>query len=277
MTVASVLPVAIITGAASGLGADLARRLQATHQLVLIDRDGAGLAAFAAPALGPAAHCYTCDLADAAAIDQLLVQLRARYPQVAVLINNAGITQRSLSYQTQPAVMEQVMAVDYFAPVRLTQGLTEPLQAAAGQVVVIGSMAAWMPVLGRAGYCAAKAALAQYFETYRAEVAGLGIRLLQVYPSFLATAIEQNALGADGQPARHARSTVGQTRSSDWMAQRIIKAMQRNQQRLFADNFSYFASLLYRLAPRLYLRLMARRFAGELRQAKGHISNNSPE
>lgn len=259
MKPAEVLPVAIITGAASGLGAELARQLQSSHQLVLIDRDSAGLAQF-----GPAADCFGCDLADPVAVKQLLQQLRARYPQVAVLINNAGITQRSLSYQTQPEVMEQVMAVDYFAPVRLTQGLTVPLQAAAGQVVVIGSMAAWMPMLGRAGYCAAKAALAQYFETYRAEVAGLGIRVLQVYPSFLATAIEPNALGADGQRARHARSTVGRIRSSEWMARRIIKAMQRNRQRLFADNFSVFASLLYRLAPRLYLRLMTRRFATEL-------------
>jgi len=260
MSRCSGLPVAIITGAAAGLGAELARQLQATHQLVLIDRDAAGLADF-----GPAAHCFGCDLADSTAIDQLLLQLRAQYPQLAVLINNAGITQRSLSYKTNPAVMEQVMAVDYFAPMRLTQGLTAQLQAATGQVVVIGSMAGWMPVLGRAGYGAAKAALSQYFETYRAEVAGLGIRVLQVYPSFLATSIENNALGADGQPASHARSTVGQIRSSEWMAARIVKAMQANQQRLFADNYSYWASLLYRIAPRLYLRLMSRRFASELR------------
>lgn len=260
------LPVAIITGAASGLGADLARQLQASHQLVLIDRDAAGLAAFGTTEFGPPAHCFGCDLADSTAIEQLLRQLRAQYPEVALLINNAGITQRSLSYKTNPAVMEQVMAVDYFAPLRLTHGLTAQLQAAGGQVVVIGSMAGWMPLLGRAGYCAAKAALAQYFETYRAEVAGLGIRVLQVYPSFLATRIEQHALGADGQAAAHARSTVGQIRSSEWMAARIVTAINGNQQRLFADRYSYWASLLYRVAPRLYLRLMSRRFASELEQ-----------
>lgn len=256
------LPVAIITGAASGLGAELARQLEGSYQLVLIDRDSQGLAQFS-----PASVCYVCDLADSTAVERLLEELQQRYPCVDVLVNNAGITQRSISYKTAAEVMERVMAVDYFAPLRLTCGLTTQLQAAGGLVVVIGSMAAWMPVLGRAGYCAAKAALAQYFETYRVEVAELGIQVLQVYPSFLASAIERNALGADGQVATHTRSTVGQIRSCQWMATRIVKAMNRKQPRLFADCSSYWASLLYRIAPQLYLRLMSRRFASELQQA----------
>lgn len=252
-------PIAVITGAASGLGAELAKQLQADYQLVLIDRNAEGL-----QQLGLQADCYCCDLTDSQAIDDLIVQLQQAYSAIHLLINNAGITHRSRSYETAPAVIEQVMAVDYFAPVRLTQGLTPQLRANAGMVVVIGSMAGWMPVLGRAGYCAAKAALAQFFETYRVEVASMGVGVLQVYPSFLATPIEQNALGADGNPAKHLRSTVGRVRSSTWMAQRICVAIQHRKHRLFPDHFSHLASLLYRIAPRLYLRLMKRRFATEL-------------
>ena len=253
--------VAVITGAASGLGAELAKQLQADYQLVLIDRNAEGLRQLELPA-----DCYCCDLTDSQAIDDLIGQLQQAYAAIHLLINNAGITHRSRSYETAPAVIEQVMAVDYFAPVRLTQGLTTQLRAGAGTVVAIGSMAGWMPVLGRAGYCAAKAALAQFIETYRVEVAAMGIRVLQVYPSFLATPIEQHALGADGTPAKHPRSTVGRIRSGAWMAQRICVAIQRRQQRLFPDRFSQLASLLYRIAPRLYLRLMKRRFASELDQ-----------
>ena len=57
-------------------------------------------------------------------------------------------------------------------------------------------MAGWMPVLGRAGYCAAKSALGQAIEVLRAEIGRDGIGLLMVYPSFLDTPIERNALGA---------------------------------------------------------------------------------
>ena len=128
----------------------------------------------------------------------------------------------------------------------------------------IGSMAGWMPVLGRAGYCAAKSALGQAFEVLRAELARDGIGLLMVYPSFLDTPIDRNALGADGKPAGHARSTIGKIRGADWMAGLILKALDDGNQRLFPDRGSWAASLLWRLAPGLYYRQMSRRFAGEL-------------
>ena len=130
--------------------------------------------------------------------------------------------------------------------------------------VAIGSMAGWMPVLGRDGYCAAKSALSQFFEVLRGEIVRDGIHLLMVYPSFLDTPIEQHALGGDGQPARHGRSTVGRIRSADWMAQIIIQALARRQERLFPDRGSWLASLLWRIAPALYYRQMSRRFAAEM-------------
>ena len=171
---------------------------------------------------------------------------------------------RSPAARTEMKVFRQVMAVDWEAPVALTLGCLPLLRESGGCVVNIGSMAGWMPVLGRAGYCSAKAALTQFFEVLRGEVADQGIRVLMVYPSFLATPIETNALGFDGKPAAHARSSVGKVRSADWMAERILEALARGEKRLFPDRFTVFASLLWRLAPNTYHRLMRRRFAVEL-------------
>jgi len=53
-------------------------------------------------------------------------------------------------------------------------------------------------------------------------------------------------------------------RSADWMAERILEALARGEKRLFPDRFTVFASLLWRLAPNTYHRLMRRRFAVEL-------------
>lgn len=181
-----------------------------------------------------------------------------------MLINNAGITHRSPTLRTDPAVFRKVMAVDYHAPLELTLAALPLLRESRGQVVAIGSMAGWMPVLGRAGYCAAKSALGQAFEVLRAEIARDGIGLLMVYPSFLDTPIDRNALGGDGKPAGHARSTIGRFRSADWMARLILDALQQRRERLFPDRGSWLASLLWRLAPALYHRKMSQRFAGEI-------------
>ena len=85
-----------------------------------------------------------------------------------------------------------------------------------------------------------------------------------VYPSFLDTPIDRNALGADGKPAGHARSTIGRIRGADWMAGEILKGLEQRRERLFPDRGSWLASLLWRLAPALYYRQMSRRFAAEM-------------
>ncbi|WP_133489829.1 SDR family oxidoreductase [Alcanivorax sp. 24] len=259
--------VTLITGAASGLGWALAQvAFQRGHRLILVDRDAEALADKSArlAATDPQRVTYhTLDLTDGPARDRLVDRIAAR-GRLDVLINNAGITHRSLAARTDPKVFHQVMAVDWEAPVALTLGCLPLLRDSGGCVINIGSMAGWMPVLGRAGYCSAKAALAQFFEVLRGEVADQGIDVLMVYPSFLATPIERNALGHDGGPAAHARSSVGRVRSAEWMAERVWDAFERGDKRLFPDRFTFLASLLWRLAPDLYHRLMRRRFAMEL-------------
>lgn len=134
------------------------------------------------------------------------------------------------------------------------------LTASRGGIVNIGSMAGWMPALGRA------AARTRFFEVLRGEVQdqGQGIHVLNVYPSFLDTSIEHHALGGDGRPARHRRSMVGQMRSADWMAGLIGDAEARRRPWLFADRLSWFGSVLWRLWPSRYLKIMRKRFAVEL-------------
>lgn len=256
----------LITGAASGLGWALA---QACHSrdihLLLTDINADLLEQRRAElANGAAVHTLAGDLCEPRFQTELISLCQQQFGGLDWLINNAGITHRSPTLRTQPEVFNKVMAVDYHAPLNLTLNALPLLQRNRGQVICVGSMAGWMPVLGRAGYCAAKAALSQAFEVLRLELERQHIGLLMVYPSFLDTPIERNALGGDGRPASHARSTVGQVRDADWMAAAIVRAAKQRRRRLFPDRRSYLASLLWRLAPDLYLRLMARRFAGEL-------------
>lgn len=262
----------VVTGAAGGLGwatvEALAARYRARFALVDLHREALEARAEALRDRGVEADIFTVDLSDESATAGLVAALRARYARVDLLVNNAGITHRSLSTRTSNAVIRRVMAVDYHAPVELAQGLLAELRAASGCVVNISSMAGWMPVLGRAGYCAAKSALHQYFETFREEVRGEGIRVLMVYPSFVATDIEQNALSGDGGRATHKQSTVGQVRSAGWMAEKIVTALERGQERLFPRDRSLLGAYLYKLFPRLFMQQMVKNFRVELDVAR---------
>ena len=262
----SAKPIALITGAASGLGLDLARQMAQSHYLILIDIQQEALQCHSAQF--PEVACFCCDLSNTLAIEQLIDTIKSCYEHIDVLINNAGITHRSVTTHTNINVIQRVMAVDYFAPIQLTQGLFPLLLRSpyGASVVNIGSMAGWMPVLGRAGYCAAKSALHQYFETLRAELNEKDLHILMVYPSFLDTPIAHNALNGQGEKATHARSTVGNMKSSSSMAELILDALKHKKKRLFSDHFTFLSSILYRLLPSVYLRLMRRRLAVELTQ-----------
>ncbi len=260
----------LITGAASGLGWALAQAFfEQGDSVVLADRDADTLAERAHTLAGQdrdRIRHYVLDVTDSDALRALTAWLQTELGGLDVLVNNAGITHRSLAAKTDPAVFRQVMAVDWQAPVELTLLCLPVLKAARGSIINIGSMAGWMPVLGRAGYCSAKGALTQFFETLRGEVAADGVHILMAYPSFLDTPIETNALGFDGQPAPHKRSQVGAMRTPEWMAARILRAHRRGGKRLYGDSISRFGSILWRLWPDLYQRLMTRKFASELEQ-----------
>ncbi len=261
------MKVTLITGAASGLGWALAKAFhQRGDALVLADID-AVLLTERCSQLGDATRVVgiSGDLTDPAFVQTLIEKVEQRFARLDILVNNAGITHRSLVERTDPRVFEKVMAVDWQAPVRLSCAALPLLTASRGKIINIGSMAGWMPVLGRAAYCAAKAALTQFFEVLRCEIADRGVRVLNVYPSFLDTPIETNALGADGQRARHRRSMVGTMRSAEWMAAMILRAEQRERPWLFPDRLAWFGSCLWRLWPAQYLRMMRRRFAVELK------------
>ena len=256
----------LITGAASGLGWALAQRYhQAGYGLLLVDIQENLLSEQASKLTGSGlVHTFVADITDASAIDSLYNEISLKYGALDILINNAGITHRSLIEKTQPEVFRKVMAVDYQGPVELTLAFLPMLKHTKGTIINVSSMAGWMPVLGRAGYCAAKSALHQFFEVMRCEIRQYGIHILMVYPSFLDTPIEKNALGHDGKPAAHKRSMIGGMGSAENVAQLIFKAHQAKQERLFPNKFTWFASVLYKIMPRAFLRQMTKKFKSEL-------------
>ncbi|WP_396588525.1 SDR family NAD(P)-dependent oxidoreductase [Bermanella sp. R86510] len=260
--------IVLITGAASGLGLALTQIYVAKgHHVIMVDIQADQLHQESAQ-LGGQTTPLVADITDQTAIDQLVYKIHADFGRLDTLINNAGITHRSLVENTDNKVFAKVMDVDYHGPVNLAVAALPLLKQCKGSIINIGSMAGWMPVLGRAGYCAAKSALHQFFEVLRCELKQYGVHILMVYPSFLDTPIETNALSGSGEKATHKRSTVGNMGSAIDTAELIYKYHQLSKPRLFPDRMTFLASILYKLAPDFFLRKMMKKFSSELSQTK---------
>jgi len=179
-------------------------------------------------------------------------------------VNNAGISHRSAFAVTGLDVIRRVMDVNFFGAVNCTKAALPHLVARRGLVVVISSVAGYTPLVARTGYAASKHALHGFFGSLRTELAPQGVDVMVACPSFIATRIDRNALGGDGQPVRHAQVTVGRPLTPEDAAGQVFAAAQRGQRLLLIGQTARAAWQLNRFAPRLYEFIMARRLRGEL-------------
>ena len=187
-----------ITGASSGIGEALARALASEGaNLILSGRNVAALE-------GVAKDCSSAltlpfEATDFDRIAGIAERAWAWKGRIDGLVNNAGISQRSLAIDTAFAVYQKMIAVDLLAPIALTQALLPRMvKAGGGRIVAISSVAGIAGVPLRSAYCAAKHGLIGYHDAVRAENEHLGIQVHVVAPGSIRTNVSKNALTADG-------------------------------------------------------------------------------
>lgn len=258
----------VITGAAGGLGRALCLRFGAAGaRIAALDRDANALSRLSEvlAAKGIAHVTSACDVADEAQVRLALEAARRQLGPIDVLVNNAGVTQRSLFAETQSSVIRHVMAVNFFGAVHCTHAALADLIARRGMVIAISSVAGFAPLLARTGYSASKHALHGFFDSLRSEVEPAGVGVLLVCPSFIETGIEKAALSGDGTPVTHGQAVVGRRAAPEEIAEQIVRAAMADRQLLLPGGTARLAWWVSRLAPRLYARLMARSQRAELR------------
>ena len=187
-----------ITGASSGIGEALAKGLAAQGARVILSGRNVGELERVA---GQCREALVLDFeaTDYGALPGLAERAWAWREGVDFLINNAGISQRSLAVETGFPVYERIIGVDLLAPIALTQAVLPRMAArGSGRLAFISSIAGKVGVPLRSAYCAAKFGLAGYADSVRAETAHLGIQVHAIYPGSIRTDVSRNALTADG-------------------------------------------------------------------------------
>jgi dehydrogenase/reductase SDR family protein 7B len=248
-----------ITGASSGIGEALARDLAGRGaKLILSARRGDVLERVRASLPRPDDHLVLpLDLADAGSLPAAAAAALARAGRIDVLVHNGGITQRSLTKDTDLAVDRRIFEVNFFGAVALTKAvLPAMLERRSGHFVVVSSLVGKIGTPLRSAYSASKHALHGFFESLRAEVYDDGIRVTMICPGFVRTAVTLNALTADGTPQGTMDRAQENGMAPEVCAVRIARAVEQERAEVLIGGRERFAVHLHRFAPALFRRII---------------------
>ncbi len=209
--------IAVVTGASSGLGKAIAAELKKNgYTVVAVCRRDPGFCD----------DFIAADLADTVSRDAGIAELKKRYPQIAVLVNNAGIGSYATWEELSEAELRREFEIDFFAPVALTRGLLDNLEN--GCIVNISSAAALVPVACMGAYCAVKSALRNFSQTLQMEVVSRNIHVLNVCPGRIDTGFSSRAVGGRKPP-----ETPGRTASNaETFARKVCRAIASRRREL---------------------------------------------
>ena len=210
---------AIVTGAARGIGAAIARLFAAEGAtLVLGDVDAAAVADLARR-LGPAHQALHADVAEAAEAEALAARAMAATGRLDILVNNAGLGLDKPFMDTSPADLDRVMRVNVAGTLLCSQAaLRRMLPAGYGRIVSIASISGGRGSMGRTAYGASKAAVELLTRVMTAELAGANITFNAIAPGPIETEMAAQIHTAATRRAFQERTPQGRYGTPDEIA-----------------------------------------------------------
>ncbi len=265
--------VAVLTGAASGIGAalaaDLARR---GMHLALVDLNATGLEATAAQtrAAGVTVSTHVLDVADHAAVAALPAAVLALHGRVTALVNNAGVALGGMFEQVGAEDFDWLMDINFGAAVRLTRAFLPVLaREDAAQLVYVSSIFGIIAPPGQTAYAASKFAVRGFSESLRHELetSGSPVGVTIVHPGGVRTAISENARLDSAEVARERANWRSLLALDPAKAAEIIAAaMARRAPRVLVGSDAKGAALVQRLFPVTYWKHVARDIARRIKR-----------
>jgi NAD(P)-dependent dehydrogenase (short-subunit alcohol dehydrogenase family) len=196
--------VALVTGAASGMGQLAARRLAAAGAAVAavdVDEQGLDTTVSRAPTMRP----WVCDVTDAAAVERVLKEVEAAFGPVDRVVHAAGICLPGGLAEQPVHEIERTIDVNYLGTARVVKAaLPGMLERRRGDIVMFASLAGWLPSPLLGSYAASKHAVVAFAEVLAYESRGSGVRVACVCPPIVNTPM------VDGIRARDERALGGQ-------------------------------------------------------------------
>ena len=248
-----------ITGASDGIGKELAIQLAAQGaKIILTARNEEKLKEVKSSLKGEGHLVFPMDLLKSEEIPNAVNTVLQEKETIDVLINSAGISQRSLVKDTLMEIDRKIMELDYFAVISLTKSLLpQMLERESGCIVTISSVAGKLGTPKRSAYCAAKHALHGFMDSLRAEVFEDNIEVLVVTPGSIKTNISKNALEGNGAKHGVTDPAIAKGMPVEECARQIISGIKgQKKEILIARGKEKLAVYIKRFFPKLLFKLV---------------------
>jgi len=270
------LPVALVTGASSGIGRAAALALvSAGYAVVGTSRDAAKVAPLAGVTF------LDLDVASDESVRLLVEEVIDRFGRIDVLVNNAGVGADGAGEESSINQVKEIFDINVFGLIRMTNAVLPQMRAqGSGRVVNVSSMLGRIPAPFMAIYSATKHAVEGYSESVDHELREHGVRMLLVEPAYTNTSFEASRLAPDSpmsiytaqrEIARDARATASRTADEPDVVAKVIVAAATDPKPKFrypAGSTAARVSLLRRIVP-------ARTFDKQIRKLNGLAVDSS--
>ncbi|KPK85018.1 MAG: short-chain dehydrogenase [Bacteroides sp. SM23_62_1] len=251
-----------ITGASSGIGEALAYEF--THEgakTILSSNEPEELEGVKkrCEEMGGESCVLFLDLLDTPSLGEATKKAIEKYGCIDILINNGGISHRSMVHETDIDFDRRIMEIDFFSYIILTKSLLpHMLERGGGQIAVTSSLSGIFGFPLRSAYAAAKHAVKGYFETVSIELRDRNIFVTIAYPGRIRTNISLRALTKDGKPQGVMDKGLAGGLPVEKCAKIYVNAIYKKRREVLIGGRELLMAYIRRFCPRLFWRLVGR-------------------
>ena len=245
--------VVIITGASSGIGEACALAFaKKGAKVVVAARNIEKLTQVAAKLtkIGVEVLTVKCDVSVKEECENLVEQTIAKFGQLDVLINNAGISMRAIFNDMDLEVLEKVMAINFYGAVYCTKYALPHILKTKGSVVGVSSIAGYVGLPARTGYSASKYAMQGFLDALRTENLNTGLHVMVACPGFTASNIRKTALSADGSAQGETPREETKMMTAEEVANHIVNGVEKRKRKLVLTSQGKLVVFLSKFFPK---------------------------
>lgn len=248
-----------ITGASSGIGEALVKKYDSVGvKLIISSRNKTLLDQIKEKSFHPEnLYVLPLDLNNSDSFEEICREAFSAFGKIDVLVNNGGISQRSLVAETELFVDRKIMEVNFFGTIGLSKTILPYfLKNNRGHFVVVSSLVGKFGSPYRSTYAASKHALHGFFDSLRAEQYKNNILVTMVCPGFIRTNVSINALTGNGSPFNEMDDAQEKGISAEACAQEIFNAIKNKKEEVLIGGKEKYAVYLKRFFPSLFSRIL---------------------